>query len=54
MVILLQTPVAMKLGHCEKCKFWLLFFALATIWMVFFLFCPEDRMSLISKNNLKC
>ena len=31
---------------------WLLNFALVTIWMVFFLFCPEDTTAMISKYNL--
>ena len=30
---------------------WLLNFALITIWMVLFLFSPEDTTSRISKNN---
>ena len=33
---------------------WLLNFALITVWMVLFLFDPEDTTSMISKNNLKC
>ena len=33
---------------------WLWNFALITIWMVLFLFGPEDTMSMIYKNNLKC
>ena len=32
---------------------WLLNFLLITIWMVLFLFGPEDMTSMISKNNLK-
>ena len=33
---------------------WLLNLVLITIWMVLYLFSPEDTTSMISKNNLKC
>ncbi|MEQ2257694.1 hypothetical protein ILYODFUR_037386 [Ilyodon furcidens] len=35
-------------------RYWLLNFGLTTFQTVLFLFGPEDTMSMISKNNLKC
>ena len=41
-------------SHAGTNTCWLLKLALVTIWMVLFLFRPEDTTAMISKNNLDC